>query len=144
MTWPDEPRPRDREGIAVLDGTTAALTVNRGTSLADLGPLAPRMRALAAGGSGFETVPATPARRSGQSVLPIDQAKRAAFLAPLRPVGKPAAAGAGVSAGRVAVRPAAALVSLTSAAQPAPRRIGTAQAVTSAATTATPSTSCTY
>jgi LCP family protein required for cell wall assembly len=147
----------------VLDATTSALTVDRGTSLTDLEPLALRMRTLTGGGSdlssrtgsdlssrtgsdlssrtgsGFETVPATPATRAGQSVLLVDPAKLAAFLAPLRPAA-PAAAGGTRAPG------AAESASVARAAQPASLPAGGATAAATQPATGQSSggSSCTY
>ncbi|WP_232425313.1 LCP family protein [Pseudofrankia inefficax] len=122
----------------VLDATTSALTVDRGTSLTDLEPLALRMRTLTGGGSGFETVPATPATRAGQSVLLVDPAKLAAFLAPLRPAATAAPGG---------LQPrAAASTSVTRAARPAALPAGGAPAAATQPATGQSSggSSCTY
>ncbi|WP_232303655.1 hypothetical protein [Pseudofrankia sp. DC12] len=110
---------------ALLDATTSALTVDQGTSLTDLEPLALRMRTLAGGGSGFETVPATPATRAGQSVLLVDPAKLAAFLAPLRPAAasaarQPTAGTARTTGSTLAVRPASLLAGGATAAATQP------------------------
>ncbi|WP_307873878.1 MULTISPECIES: LCP family protein [unclassified Frankia] len=123
----------------VLDATTSALTVDQGTSLTDLEPLALRMRTLTGGGSGFETVPATPATRAGQSVLLVDPAKLAAFLAPLRPAATAAAADTRAPA-------AAESTSVARAGQPASLLAGGATAAATQPATGQSSggSSCTY
>ncbi|MBL7498182.1 LCP family protein [Frankia sp. CNm7] len=96
---------------AVLNAATQALTLDTGTSLIDLQPLALRMQGVASGGVAFKTVPAAPGNRANQSVLVVDPGELETLLAPLRPGGG-SAAGAGLvtrravpaAAGPVAVR----------------------------------------
>jgi LCP family protein required for cell wall assembly len=68
--------------INVVDAATSALTLDDGTSLADLGLLAVRMQSIGSGGVAFATVPAAAATRAGQSVLLPDPAQLGAFLKP--------------------------------------------------------------
>ncbi|MCK9876266.1 LCP family protein [Frankia sp. Ag45/Mut15] len=68
--------------INVVDAATAALTLDDGTSLADLRLLALRMQSIGSGGVVFATVPAVASTRAGQSVLLPDPATLATFLKP--------------------------------------------------------------
>ncbi|WP_250285934.1 MULTISPECIES: LCP family protein [unclassified Frankia] len=68
---------------SLLDAATSSVTVDAGTSLTDLQPLAVRLRGVGSGGVRFETVPASPGQAGGQSVLLTDPNKLAAFLADL-------------------------------------------------------------
>jgi anionic cell wall polymer biosynthesis LytR-Cps2A-Psr (LCP) family protein len=132
----------------VLDATTAALTVDQGTSLTDLEPLALRLRTLTGGGSGFETVPATAATRAGQSVLLVDPAKLAAFLAPLRPAPTSEGAMTSSTTGSVSADSATGVSTAgrTGSASLAVRPAALAAGATAVAATAQPSeaSSCTY
>jgi LCP family protein required for cell wall assembly len=65
---------------SLLDAATSALTVDQGTSLADLQRLAVAMRGVGGGGVGFETVPASPQTIQGQSALVYDRAELNAFF----------------------------------------------------------------
>ncbi|WP_308301442.1 LCP family protein [Frankia sp. AiPa1] len=68
--------------INVVDAATSALTLDDGTSLADLRLLALRMQSIGSGGVQFATVPATAGSRAGQSVLVPDPNQLGTFLAP--------------------------------------------------------------
>ncbi|WP_131772782.1 LCP family protein [Candidatus Protofrankia datiscae] len=92
---------------SLLDAATSSVTVDAGTSLTDLQPLAVRLRGVGSGGVRFETVPASPGQAGGQSVLRTDPDKLAAFLADL--------SGRRQSAARAAGRPAITLVAATTA-----------------------------
>jgi LCP family protein required for cell wall assembly len=77
----------------VLNAATAALTLDRSTSLTDLEPLALRMQGIAGGGGlTFATIPAAAGTRASQSVLLVDPARLKAFLDPLK-AGEPVAYG---------------------------------------------------
>jgi len=60
--------------VHLLNAATSALTVDQGTSLADLRVLALHLRAVDSGGVTFETVPASPGSAGGASVLLLDHA----------------------------------------------------------------------
>jgi len=65
---------------SLLDAATSALTVDEGTSLADLQRLAVAMRGVGSGGVRFETVPASSQTIQGQSALVADPTELATFL----------------------------------------------------------------
>ena len=65
----------------VLDAVTSALTLDSGTSLADLRLLAVRMQGIDSGGVAFETVPTTPETIGGQAALVARPDEFAALLA---------------------------------------------------------------
>ncbi|WP_374215930.1 LCP family protein [Frankia sp. AiPs1] len=66
--------------INVVDAATSAITLDDGTSLADLRLLAVRMQSIGSGGVAFATVPAAAGQRAGQSVLVPDPDQLGAFL----------------------------------------------------------------
>ncbi|CAJ64319.1 putative LytR family Transcriptional regulator [Frankia alni ACN14a] len=68
--------------INVVDAATSAITLDDGTSLADLRLLAVRMQSVGSGGVAFATVPAAAGQRAGQSVLVPDPDQLGAFLKP--------------------------------------------------------------
>ncbi len=68
--------------IDVVDAATSAITLDDGTSLADLRLLAVRMQSIGSGGVAFATVPAAAGQRAGQSVLVPDSDQLGAFLKP--------------------------------------------------------------
>nr|WP_165485627.1 LCP family protein [Protofrankia symbiont of Coriaria ruscifolia] len=129
---------------SLLDAATSSVTVDTGTSLTDLQPLAVRLRGVGTGGVRFETVPASPGQAGGQSVLLIDPNKLAAFLAGLsgpRPSASAMPLGA-VPVDAAVLLPGGPAITLVAATAAAGTPAG-APAVTTAAAGATGG-SCTY
>ncbi len=68
---------------SLMDAVTSAVSVDDATSLADLAPLAVRLRGVGTGGVRMTTVPTSPGQIGGQSVLVTDPGKLASFVAGL-------------------------------------------------------------
>jgi LCP family protein required for cell wall assembly len=122
--------------VHLLNAATSALTVDQGTSLADLRVLALHLRAVDSGGVTFATVPANPGSAGGQSVLIIDQAGLATQLRRLTGSSGSSALSDSANVGSV--------VPMRLAAAQAPLGASAAADETSAAATTPASGSCTY
>jgi len=83
----------------VLGAVTSALTLDSGTSLSDLAPLAVRMQGIDSGGVAFETVPTVPETIAGQAALVTRPDEFAALLARLGGRAQEGATGSGAPAG---------------------------------------------
>ncbi|WP_239308842.1 LCP family protein [Frankia sp. Cj3] len=142
---------------SLMDAVTSSISVGDDTSLADLAPLAVRLRGVGTGGVRLATVPASPGQIGGQSVLLTDPGKLASFVAGLSG-GQPSAsvhatvsgtgtgAGAGAAPVSAGAAPDTAAVVLAAATI---RAAATPTAASRASGTATPALvqpagSCTY
>jgi len=128
--------------INVVDAATSALTLDDGTSLADLRLLAVRMQAIGSGGVAFATVPASAGTQGGQSVLVVDPDQLGAFLKPFG-----GRTGQTSSAGALPARPgagAAALGAPVSWSRPGAARTVDAATAVGTPAAAAPAAGCTY
>jgi anionic cell wall polymer biosynthesis LytR-Cps2A-Psr (LCP) family protein len=108
------------EMAAVMDAAVSALTVDQGTSLADLQELAIGLQGIGTGGVQVRTVPASPQRIGGQDALVVNPTELARFLAEV--TGRVPQASAGPVAEAVAAP-------LTGAGPPAGGGVGRVRAV---------------
>ncbi len=121
-----------------LDAATSSITVDDGTSLADLQPLAVRLHGIGTPGVRFTTVPASPGQLGGQSVLLTDPNKLAAFLADLGAAPPTASASLPNIVSVSAVEPAALTAVMAPVAARAPATIRTSPATKAPLTTKAP------